>query len=130
MAEASQKKELRDFFKKLSEYEDSVRKYILGESSSLGFSNSFLDSITGDALKAELMSVKSGNGSFAEAYTLDVVFRIDSLQRDLLVRKRRRRDYYDIAAADYESESIRLNASGINSIQTYSGNTKIQRGGS
>ena len=102
--------------------------YVLGESSSLDFSASFLDSLTCDALKAEVMSVRSANGSFAEAATLEVIFKFDSVRRDLSMRSKRRSDYYSAASKEYDEEKIRLNAASVNSIQTYSGSTKIQKG--
>ena len=128
MATPSQKKEIRDIFKNLSDYEDAVMSYVLGESSSLDFSASFLDSLTCDALKAEVMSVRSANGSFAEAATLEVIFKFDSVRRDLSMRSKRRSDYYSAASKEYDEEKIRLNAASVNSIQTYSGSTKIQKG--
>lgn len=128
MAEQSQKKELRNLFKKLIDNEENIRRYLLEESSTLDFSSYFLADLTFDSVKAEVMSVRSANGSFAEAYTLDTIFKFDSIQRDLSIRSRRRSDYYRLAPQEYEKEAMRLNSVSSISIQTYSGNTKIQKG--
>lgn len=123
------KKDVREFFKALSDSEDNFQKYLLGTAAFPIFSSSLLDPIAIDSVKADLLRNRSSSPSLAESTMLDVVFKFDSCIRDMSIRKKRRSDYYIQATTGYEDEKSRLKASSLIAIQVISGNSTPQKGG-
>lgn len=120
------KKELRSLFDKLMQVETSCQQSFY-EAPSYSYYHEIMDSFNASDMRAQAIKNIATNPSYAEAFVLDAIYKIEALERDSSLRRKNRLDYLSDAFTDCSREVRRLDISKFNSLQFALGNADIQK---
>lgn len=120
------KKELRSFFDKLIQLENSY-KQSFEDTPSYSYYSDIMGAFSAPDLRVQALKSMAASPSFSEAFVLDAIYKMESMERDAHLRGKARLQYISEAYSESAMEIQRLDMSKFNSLQFALGNADIQK---